>query len=469
MGWTYGIDELAGIIGADVLPPPAPPYTDASLIRRTGVRPGERATFSRVSTDTRKLESGDVFFALSGEKFDGNAFLPDACAKGACAAVCTVPLNGHSCLVVESPLAALQRFAHHHRTRHAIPVIALTGSCGKTTSKDLIASVLSSRYRVVKTQGNLNNEIGCPLSLLQIDSETDVAVIEMGANHMGEIASLCALARPTESAITIIAPAHLEGFGSVENVAKAKGEIVAGLAPDGVFYVNTDDAWCVRIAEAFQGEKVLFGSRGDIRAEVCESIAPGRMRLQVAPVGELVLPLLSHAHVTNVLLAIAVGLRHGIEEFQGPLEAALTSAARCNVLQVGPLTIIDDTYNANPASMAASLDALARWPSDGVKMAALGEMLELGDSAAQLHAELGAVAGQLGVAHLFAKGPHACDTIRAARAAHVAHADTMDNPDMIAEAVFAVAKPGDVLLVKGSRGMQMERVVDALRRLYSAV
>ncbi len=466
MTWVYSIDELAGIIEADILPP-APPHAVASLTRRTGVCPGGRQTFSRISTDTRKLERGDLFFALSGERFDANAFLPDAFAKGACAAVCTKPLEGYPCLVVDDLLKALQRFAQHHRAQYNIPVIALTGSCGKTTSKDLIAAVLATRYRVVKTQGNLNNEIGCPLSLLQLDSETDVAVIEMGANHAGEIASLCTLARPTESAITIVAPAHLEGFGTVENVARAKGEIVAGLAEDGVFYVNTDNEWCVQIAESFSGEKISFGRRGDVRAERCEMIAPGQMRLDVSPIGELTLPLLSEAHVTNVLLAVAVGLRHGIEDFQRPLEQALNSAARCNIVQVGPLTIIDDTYNANPASMAASLDALMRWPGTGVRMAALGEMLELGAGAAELHRELGALAGRLGVAHLFAKGPHACDTIDAAREAHVVHAQVLDNPGSIAEAIHAVAKPGDVLLVKGSRGMQMERVIDALRRLYS--
>jgi UDP-N-acetylmuramoyl-tripeptide--D-alanyl-D-alanine ligase len=446
-GWSYTLNELARIIGAEPV--------------------RSEAAFSAVSTDTRKLRPGGVFFALSGPNFDGNSFVPDAFRKGAVGAVTKTRNVAGPCLIVEDPLKALQQFAAQHRARYRIPVFALTGSCGKTSTKDMTAQVLATRYNVVKTQGNLNNEIGCPLSLLQLDQDTDIAVIEMGANHKGEIAGLCALARPTESAITIIAPAHLDGFGNIENVAKAKAEIVESLNPDGTFYVNVDDIWCVRIAEFFEGRKVRFGSGGDVTLKACRMLAPGEMELDIAPVGTLRLPLACRGHAGNVLLALAVGLEHGVDTFEGPLREACAASSRFHVLTIGPLTVIDDTYNANPASMSASLEALAEWPSEGARIAALGEMLELGDAAASLHHDIGTKAGRVGVSHLFAKGPHACDTIQAARTADVPHAEAIDDPRELAQAIQRIARPGDLLLVKGSRGMRMERVVQVLEELYS--
>lgn len=446
MAWSYSLSELASIIGAD----------------------GSADTrFSRVSTDTRTLAKGDLFFALSGENFDGNKFVPDAFARGACAAVTTVETEGGVCLIVEDVLKALQRFAAHHRRQHDIPVFALTGSCGKTSTKDLTAAVLSTRYPVVKTQGNLNNEIGCPLSLLQIDGQTGMAVIEMGANHKGEIAGLCQIASPTESAITIIAPAHLEGFGSIENVAAAKAEIVEGLPDNGVFYVNSNDPYCVGAAEKFRGEKVYFGSKGDVVLESFEFTATGEARLRISPIGELRLPLACRAHATNVLLAVAVGLRHGVDSFEEALREACKSASRFKVLTVGPLTVIDDSYNANPASMKASLEALAEWPAAGNRIAALGEMLELGEASAVLHEEVGHRAGELGIQWLFAKGPHSSDMIRGTRNFSSLHSEAIEDPRSIAGAICRVAHPGDLVLVKGSRGMRMERVVEELRNLYA--
>ncbi|HOV73074.1 MAG TPA: UDP-N-acetylmuramoyl-tripeptide--D-alanyl-D-alanine ligase [Candidatus Hydrogenedentes bacterium] len=447
MAWSYTLRQLAEAIGSDT--------------NRGDV------TFRRASTDTRTLMPGDVFFALRGEHFDGNRFVRDAFMKGAAGAVTTETSEYGPCLVVRDPLEALQRFASFHRRHFDIPLFALTGSCGKTTAKDMTARLLATRYRVVKTQGNLNNEIGCPQSLLQMDAETDMAVIEMGANHPGEIARLCELARPTESAITMIAPAHLEGFGSIENVAKAKAEIVGGLSPGGVFYVNVDDPRCVRIAESFSGEKIRFGQSGDVVLESCEITGPGEMRLCIHPVGALRLPLACRAHAVNVLLAVAVALRHGVTEFEGPLREAAAATSRFRLLPLGPLTIMDDSYNANPASMSAALQALAEWPTPGARFAVLGEMLELGETATALHAEIGERAAALRTDHLFALGPHAHDMIHAARAAGMAHAEVFDDPNDIADAIRMLARPGDVCLVKGSRGMRMERVIEALRERYA--
>lgn len=454
MAWTYTLQEIAGMAGGRVEPAAA-----------GGV------TVSAVSTDTRTLTPGALFVALKGERFDGNDFVPQAFSAGAGAALGTQASDSGPTVVVPDALRGLQSFAAAHRARHTMPLLALTGSCGKTSTKDMVAHLLSSRLRVVKTQGNLNNEIGCPMSLLQLDSETQFAVIEMGANHMGEIASLCELAKPTEAVITLIAPAHLEGFGSVENVARAKGEIIGQLGVGGVFYVNADDARCLSLAERFEGQCVYVGRADapvacDVTLQRAHFTAPGEMELEIAPVGTLRLPLACRAHVGNVLLAVAIGLRHGITEFEGPLREACAKASRFKVRTIGPLTVVDDTYNANPASMAASLEALAEWPGGGARFAALGDMLELGASAGRLHEEIGALCAALGIGHVFARGEHACDIIRGTRQRGVVHAETIEDPRTLAQAIHAVAAPGDLLLVKGSRGMRMERVIEALAELY---
>ena len=457
MGWTYSIRELAGLLGAE--------------------NPGATASFHGVSTDTRTIKAGDVFFALQGEHFDGSRFVKDALAKGAVAAVTTTPGPGEACVVVDDPLQALQAFAAHHRKAHAIPLLAITGSCGKTTSKDMIASVLSTRYSVVKTQGNLNNEIGCPLSLLNIGDETELAVMELGANHRGEIVGLCELARPTEAAITMISEAHLEGFGSIEDVASAKGEIATGLPDNGTFYVNANDPRCVRIAEGFTGKTIGFGERdesgssdvlgqpGDVVLRSWRMDSDGEMVLEIDPVGELKLPLYARAHAANVLLAVAVGLRHGVESFQAPLSEACAASTRLRITQVGPFEVIDDTYNANPASIQAALDALRNRPGSGARIAVLGEMKELGDDAEYWHAQVGRMAGEAGVDALFSRGPHARATIDKAKWAGVPHAEVHESHDALAEAIQDRARPGDVVLVKGSRGAAMEHVIERLRSL----
>ena len=453
MSWSYTLAELANAVGAAV------------PTGCTGFSVNDLA-FSGVSTDTRTLSSGDVFFALSGDNFDGNTFVPQAFEKGAIAAVCERPMPGGPCIVVDEPLRRLQDFAAWHRNGCSANVIAVTGSSGKTTAKDLTAAVLASKYPVVKTRGNLNNDIGCPLSLLQIDQSTRYAVIEMGANHAGEIAALCRIARPDEAAVTIVAPAHLEGFGTIEGVAGAKAEIVAGLKPGGMFYVNVDNPWCLAMAENHPGPKMYFGAHGDVVLKSCTFDEAGEMVLDIDPVGVLRLPLAVRAHSTNVLLAVAVALRHGIAEIEGPLRAACAALSRFKTLAIGPLTVLDDAYNANPASMAAALEALADRRVSGARIAVLGEMLELGDAAGDLHREVGRAAARFGVAHLFAYGPHGADMAAGAAEAGVPHAEVLDDHGAIASAVRRVAAPGDALLVKGSRGVRMEKVIEALNQLY---
>lgn len=446
MAWSYSLAELASAIGCEAA--------------------AGTAAFSSISTDTRTLRPGDVFFALTGANFDANAFVGEAFAKGACAVVASRACGSGPCLVVDDPLGALQRFARWHRDQFSLPVLAITGSCGKTTAKDLIAGLLATRYSVVKTQGNLNNDIGVPLSLMQIDADTGFAVIEMGANHQGEIAALCGMARPTEAAITMIAPAHLEGFGSIENVAAAKAEIVRGLEPSGVFYVNTGDPRCVSIAGSFAGELVRFGVSGDVTLRRRELLPSGDTLLEIEPVGSITLPLPCPAHAVNVLLAVAVGVRHGVEEFEAPLRQALAAASRFRTLRIGPWEVLDDSYNANPASMAAALEALALRPGPGRRVAALGDMLELGAASRALHRELGRNAAASGVHHVFVRGDYADDVVAGALEGQYPQARVVDAHADIAAAIHALGPDGGVLLVKGSRGMRMERVVEALKALY---
>jgi UDP-N-acetylmuramoyl-tripeptide--D-alanyl-D-alanine ligase len=447
MGWQYTLNELASIVGGTL-------------------EMGGETRFSGISKDTRTLQPGEVYFALRGEQFDGEAFVGDAIAAGAAGVVCRVRRPGAACLVVSNPLTALQRFAAHHRSRFNVPLIAITGSCGKTTSKDYTAAVLETRYRVVKTKGNLNNDIGVPLSLLQMDESTERVVLEMGANHAGEISDLCLLAKPSESAITMIGPAHLEGFGRVDDVAAAKSEIMYGLPETGTFYANQDDARCRELGEKFKGKIVRYGSSGDVALRSCAFNEAGLMELEVHPVGKLTVPLRSRPLASNVLLAVAIGLEHGIEDFQSPLEAACRNSVRFRQLTVGPLDIIDDSYNANPASMAAALRALGEYPGSGRRWALLGDMLELGEESERLHRETGAEAAAAGVDVLLARGSFAESIVDGARDAGVARAEAIETHEAIARAVFDAAEPGDLVLVKGSRGMTMEKIIDNLKIMY---
>ncbi|HQE84456.1 MAG TPA: Mur ligase family protein, partial [Candidatus Hydrogenedentes bacterium] len=291
-------------------------------------------------------------------------------------------------------------------------------------------------------------------------------VIEMGANHPGEIAALCAMAQPTEAAITMIAPAHLEGFGAIEQVAAAKAEILSGLGRKGIFYVNNDDPRCVRIAETFDGEVVRFGLSGDVRLCGREILPSGETRLAIDPVGRITLPLPCPAHAVNVLLAVAVGMRHGVEEFEGALRQALETTARFRVVRIGPWEVLDDTYNANPASMKAALEALEARTIAGFRVAALGDMLELGAASRELHRELGRQAAGYGVSHVFAYGTFAGEVVAGALEGGCPHAEAADAPESIAGAIRALEPEGGALLAKGSRGMRMERVIKALQALH---
>jgi UDP-N-acetylmuramoyl-tripeptide--D-alanyl-D-alanine ligase len=434
-----------------------------------------RARVSGVSTDTRQLSRGDLFAALRGESFDGHAFIPAALAAGAAALlVSDKPATdpGVPVIRVADTVRALGDLARGHRARFAGPVVAITGSNGKTTTKELCAAVLEAAgLRVRRTPGNLNNHIGLPLSVLRLERGDAALVVEMGMNHPGEIDYLAGIASPTVAAITNVAPAHLGPMGSIEAIARAKGEIFDRLRPDGTAVVNLDDARVVEQARRFAGRRLGFGraAGADFRAENT-ALDAGRPRFDlVGPTGRAAIRFaVAGAHlVEDALCAAAAAWATGCLRELAPIAAALEAFAgvpgrAAERVSAGGLRVIDDTYNANPHSVAAALRTLAGLRGSGRAFAVLGDMFELGDEAEALHAGCGAEAARAGVDALIGLGPLSAHLLRGARDAGLAQALAASDPAHAAALVRERARAGDVVLVKGSRGMQMERVVRAL-------
>jgi UDP-N-acetylmuramoyl-tripeptide--D-alanyl-D-alanine ligase len=458
----------------------APRFTPEELAAATGGRwigtpPG---ALEGVSTDTRTIGPGSLFVALRGEKFDAHAFLAEAGAKGAAAAVVAEARAGDPSdlprLAVPDTLAALGAIARHHRRRFRIPVVGVTGSNGKTTTREMIAAILATRGSVLKTEGNLNNEVGVPLTLFGLDASHQAAVIEMGMNHPGEIARLAAIALPQVGVVTLAAPAHLEGLGTVDAVADAKAELYAGLPEGGIAIANADDARMLRRAQASGRRMMTFsaakGRRGDV--VVLEIVSQGTDGLRfVLGIGNREVPVhipgLVGAHnAANAAAAAAAAIALGCtdREIARGLAAVRPVGRRLRLERLpSGVQLVDDCYNANPASMAAALRTLMDLAAQGGRpVAVLGDMLELGAFEGEAHRALGEEAAKAGVRVLAAFGPRARAAAEAARAAGLEafHAEDMD---ALVRWAKATLEPTDVLLVKGSRGMKLERLVEALR------
>jgi UDP-N-acetylmuramoyl-tripeptide--D-alanyl-D-alanine ligase len=426
---------------------------------------GDRV-FSGVDTDTRRIQPGALFAALKGPNFDGHDFLAGALERGAAAALVERRLDSPlPQLVVTDVLVALGRLAAGWRRRFKLPLLALTGSNGKTTVKEMLATILRQRGTVLATAGNLNNHIGVPLMLSRLGTEHDYAVIEMGANHPGEIAYLTELARPDVALITNAGPAHLEGFGSIEGVSRAKGEIYGGLAADGVAVINADDVYADYWRNLNAGRRVVdFGLERSaaVRGEV---LGDSRFRLRIDDEAtDIALPLPGRHNVRNALAAAAAthavgtdldAIRAGLEATQGVV-GRLRTLSGCH-----GCTLVDDSYNANPASLAAGLETLVT--GGRRNWLVLGDMAELGAGAETAHAEAGALARELGVECLFALGPLSLLTCRAFGAG----AEHFDRVEALIDTLVAAlleADPPPRLLIKGSRSMRMERVTRALAK-----
>ena len=428
---------------------------------------GGDAAFVGVSTDTRTLGKAQLFFALKGERIDAHDHLPEAVAAGAAAVVVNREMTcGAPQIVVADTRRALGALARAWRRKFDLPVVAITGSNGKTTTKEMVASILRQAGSTLATQGNLNNDIGVPLTLFQLGPEHRFAVIEMGANQPDDIRDLVGIAEPTVGLVTLVSAAHLAGFGSLEGVARAKGEIYARLGQSGCALINQDDAFQSQWHGTAGAARVLrFGlaAGADVTARdiAAASLGQGSTFRLVAGAHELAvhLPLDGMHNVRNALAAAAAGLALAIplETIRDGLEAMVPVKGRLNV-KAAPsgMVLIDDTYNANPSSLAAGLSLLAQQP--GQRWLLLGDMGELGDDAAHLHREAGLAARAAGVERLFAVGPLAAEAARAFGDG----ATACTSREAAVAAVKAHGGTGVTLLVKASRFMQFERAVAAL-------
>lgn len=427
------------------------------------------AQVAGVSTDTRALQPGQLFVALRGERFDGHDHIEAAFAAGAVACVVDAPVTSQPgpLLAVDSTLAALGRMARHYRRRFDIPVVGITGSSGKTTAKEMIVAVLGTQHKVLSTPRNENNEIGVPLALLGLTPHHTAAVIEMGARHVGDIAYLCRIAQPNIGVLLNIGAAHLEVFGSVERVAKAKGELLDFIEDESyVALVNADD--CVIAGEAMRTKGRLLGfgwTRGSHfsgEGLILDQEGCGHFSLQNTSF-ELRIPGRHNAH--NALAAVAAASQCGvpIADAASALRTFQPVQQRSQILRKAGIRVINDCYNANPASVRAALDLTAELPVDGSRIAVLGDMLELGERSAELHEEVGRYAADR-VDRLLATGPLSTSVIAGARAAGMAPERTehFEDRDSLTRRLKDSVQPGDVVLIKASRGMQLEHVADAL-------
>ena len=419
--------------------------------------------FAGYSIDTRTIQPGDLYFAIRGERFDGHDFVRQAFEKGAAAAVVDHDMGLERTFIVPDTVAALQDLASVWRSELKTPLVAVTGSAGKTTTKDVIASLLRSKLEVQKTEGNLNNHIGLPLSLLRM-KPAGAAVIEIGMNHAGEIRALAALARPDIAVVTNVGHAHIENFDSIEGIALAKRELVESLTPQGTAVLNGDDARVLDFAKIHTGKTVTFGvsDRADVRAADLE-LHEGGSRFRVAGV-QFETSLFGLHGVRNILAGIAVAQLFGIRppDLVEAVRQLVPGKMRGERTTVEGITIFNDCYNSNPDAAKSMLEVLRDTPAVR-RIAVLGEMLELGRWAEPLHRDVGNYAVACGISVLVGIRGAARSMVDAAIEAGLAEnaAYFFSDPSEAGRKVREIARPGDAILFKGSRGTRVEKALEA--------
>jgi UDP-N-acetylmuramoyl-tripeptide--D-alanyl-D-alanine ligase len=434
---------------------------------------------SGYSIDSRTVVPGDVFFAVRGERFDGHDFVDAALARGAVAAVVSrrhveqLPeeiSNGNLLVVADDPLHALQRLAAAVRRHWGKRVVAITGSAGKTTTKEAVAAVLARSFRVLKSEGNLNNGFGLPLQLLKLEPEDEVAVIEMGMNHAGEIAALAKIAAPNWGVVTNVGWAHAENFpDGISGIARAKYELIESLPPDGVAFLNCGDPYVSQFGRDFRGKTVSFGSGpcAEPHAEDVMELGQEGSSFHVVAGDESVevrLSLMGRHNVTNAMAAIAVGLEAGIPlaTCVAAVEALTAGKKRGEVRQIRGATIIDDCYNSNPEALKSMIATLASMAASR-RILVAGEMLELGRDTAELHRACGRFAADQGIAIVVGvrgKAMHIVDGAAEGGAKTV----FVETPEAAGEWLRSEIRAGDAVLLKASRGVQLERAFPVLKR-----
>ena len=431
---------------------------------------------SGISTDTRKIKRGDVFLALSGDRFDGHTFLDAAAEKGAAAIIGEKErISEHfarcGTIRVENPRGALGCVAAAYRLGFDLPVIAVGGSNGKTTTKELLASVLNQRGPALSSEASFNNDVGVPLTLLRLERQHRAAVCEVGTNHPGELAPLLRMLRPRYGVVTSIGREHLEFFGDLAGVAREEGSIAEALPKEGVLFLNMETPFAAEVASRASCRVVRVGFRAaaDVIAydlKVSEKGSHFRVTAWKHEYdGEFRIRLLGRHQVTNALLALAVAIELGLtrEEIADALANCPSPRMRMQIMEIRGLRLLDDAYNANADSTLAALETLHDLPCDGRRVAILGDMAELGEEAIPAHAEVARRAAELKIDQVFAVGKMAGEMARAARAAGLNEVAQFDDVEGVAAAARAFVRPGDLILLKASRATQLERVRDALR------
>jgi UDP-N-acetylmuramoyl-tripeptide--D-alanyl-D-alanine ligase len=474
----FSVEELREVIGGRVL------SGDEDAWGKQRIR--------RISLDTRSLRPGDLFIAIRGDRFDGHDFIKTALGRGAVGAIVLDSYDVSLCagkflskrtrpgiLGVPDPLYAYQQLASYFRGRFKIPIVAVTGSNGKTTTKEMVASVMAHRWKILKTEGNLNNRVGVPQTLFRLNAQHQGAVIEMGVDNIGQTTRLCEIAKPTIGIITNVGPDHLEFFGSMDVSAQAKAELLDLLPAAGTAVLNADDSYYDYLIARARCRVVSFGlsPKADVRAlNVTSDGRNGTMFRLVLPRSgrhtNVHIRVQGEHNIANALAAAAVGTTLGLSgaAIARGLSKFRPAAMRSQVSVCQGVKLIIDCYNANPASMTAAVQLLTQIRTKGKKIAVLGDMLELGPNAVQMHEEVGGFVARQGIDQLVACGPLGKSLAKGAREAgqDPSHIMEVSDATAAADAVKSIAKSGDVVLIKASRGMKLERVADALRKIKSA-
>src|SRR5882724_6984738 len=429
-----------------------------------------KVSIDKISTDSRTLKRGELFVALRGENFDGHNFVESAAKAGAAGAIVDSSWKGKvpenfALILAEDPLQAYQKLAASYRRSLLLKVVAITGSNGKTSTKDFAAAVLARRFRVTKTEGNFNNHVGLPRTILEATSQDEVAVWEIGMNHPGEVTALAKLAAPDVAILTNIGAAHIEFMGSREAIAAEKGALMEAVDAQGTVVLNADDPFTPGIAARARAKVILAGTTaGTIRASEISQSGSGTdfTILEGAHRCRAQLPVPGLHMVQNALLAIAAGRVFGLslEDCAAGLVAAPLTKARLQIKEIHGVQFIDDSYNANPDSMKAALRTLVELDTDGKRIAVLGEMRELGDESERGHLEVGETAAALRVDYLIAIGKVAAAIARAAERAGLEKTRAVTSTSDAAGILAEIAEPGDLVLIKGSRAARTERVME---------
>jgi len=443
------------------------------FLRATGQYDGQ-GTAQGYSIDSRTLQAGEVFFAVKGERLDGHDFVEQALGRGAIAAVVQRGelaryAKPAGLLAVDDTLIALQTLATAVRKIWGKTAIGVTGSMGKTTTKEAMAHLLATKYRVHRTKGNFNNHFGLPLGLLTLESEYDLAVVEMGMSHAGEIAALARIALPNEGVVTNVAPVHLESFDSIAGIARAKYELIEALPHGGTAVLNADDEYVCQFGRDFKGKVVMFGmsAKGcvpaDVRAENIEMVGTEGTRFDLVSDGvrqAVQSPLLGRHNVYNVLAAAAIALEHGItpSEIAAALPSLQAADKRGQVVQVGNIAVLYDCYNSSPKALMAAVDTLAAMPA-GRRIVVAGEMLELGATGEELHRECGRHIAASKVDFLLGVRGLAEVMVEAAREGGM-KAEFVAAPEEAGEWLARESREGDVVLLKASRGVKLEKALE---------